>query len=52
MKIPLVHNSYQTSEGKDQAFAEETDLLRCHGHQIFLYQGIPAIQTTTVGAGE
>ena len=38
MKIPLVHNSYQTPEGKDQVFAQETDLLRCRGRQVRLCQ--------------
>jgi hypothetical protein len=49
MKIPLVHNSYQTPGGKDQIFAQETDLLRSHGHQVLPYQSIPAVQTVTVG---
>jgi len=52
MKIPLVHNSYQTPGGKDQVFAQETDLLRCRGRQVLLDQSIPAVQTITVGAGE
>jgi hypothetical protein len=52
MKIPLVHNSYQTPGGKDQIFAQEADLLRSHRHQVLSYQSIPALQTITVGAGE
>jgi glycosyltransferase involved in cell wall biosynthesis len=38
MKILLIHNSYQQPGGEDQVFAQEADLLRAHGHQIFLYQ--------------
>jgi glycosyltransferase involved in cell wall biosynthesis len=38
MKILSVHNSYQTPGGEDQVFAQETDLLRGHGHQVLLYQ--------------
>ena len=38
MKILSVHNSYQTPGGEDQVFAQETDLLRSHGHQVLLYQ--------------
>jgi glycosyltransferase involved in cell wall biosynthesis len=34
MKILSVHNSYQTPGGEDQVFAQETDLLRSHGHQV------------------
>jgi glycosyltransferase involved in cell wall biosynthesis len=38
MKILSVHNSYQNPGGEDQVFAQETDLLRSHGHQVLLYQ--------------
>jgi glycosyltransferase involved in cell wall biosynthesis len=38
MKILSVHNSYQTPGGEDQVFAQEADLLRCHGHRVLLYQ--------------
>jgi glycosyltransferase involved in cell wall biosynthesis len=38
MKILLVHNSYQLPGGEDQVFAQETDLLRSHGHDVLLYQ--------------
>jgi hypothetical protein len=52
MKIPFVHNSYQTPGGEDQIFVRETDLSRCHGYRVLPYQCIPAVQTITVGAGE
>jgi hypothetical protein len=52
MKTPLVHNSYQTPGGEDQVLAQETDLLRSHGHQVLPYLSIPAVQTITVGAGQ
>jgi glycosyltransferase involved in cell wall biosynthesis len=38
MKILAVHNSYQKPGGEDQVFAQETDLLRSHGHRVLLYQ--------------
>src|SRR5580704_5361969 len=38
MKILSVHNSYQNPGGEDQVFAQETDLLRSHGHQVLLYR--------------
>src|ERR1700744_811033 len=38
MKILLVHNSYQLPGGEDQVFAQETDLLRSHGHEVLLYR--------------
>jgi len=37
MKILSVHNSYQNPGGEDQVFAQETDLLRSHGHQVLVY---------------
>ncbi len=37
MKILSVHNSYQLPGGEDQVFAQEAELLRAHGHQVFLY---------------
>jgi glycosyltransferase involved in cell wall biosynthesis len=38
MKILSVHNSYQNPGGEDQVFAQETDLLRSHGHEVLLYR--------------
>lgn len=38
MKILSVHNSYQLPGGEDQVFAQEAELLRAHGHQVFLYR--------------
>jgi glycosyltransferase involved in cell wall biosynthesis len=38
MKILSIHNSYKTPGGEDQVFAQETELLRSHGHQVLLYQ--------------
>jgi glycosyltransferase involved in cell wall biosynthesis len=38
MKILTVHNSYQQPGGEDQVFAQEAELLRAHGHQVFVYQ--------------
>jgi glycosyltransferase involved in cell wall biosynthesis len=38
MKILSVHNSYQKPGGEDQVFAQEAELLRAHGHQVFLYR--------------
>ncbi len=38
MKILSVHNTYQKPGGEDQVFAQETELLRLHGHQVVLYQ--------------
>src|SRR3984885_15995277 len=38
MKILTVHNSYQQPGGEDQVFAQEADLLREHGHQVFVYR--------------
>ena len=38
MKILSVHNSYQQPGGEDQVFAQEAELLRAHGHQVFLYR--------------
>ncbi len=38
MKVLLVHNSYQQPGGEDQVFAQEADLLRSHGHEVYLYQ--------------
>jgi hypothetical protein len=52
MKILSQYNSYHTPGIEDQVFAPKTDLLRCHGHQVLLYQGIPAVQTVPVGAGQ
>jgi hypothetical protein len=52
MKIPLVHNSYQTPGDEDLVFAQETDLPRCRGHRVLPYQTLPAPQTITEGAGE
>ena len=39
MKILSVHNSYQTPGGEDQVFAQETELLRAHGHQVLSVPG-------------
>jgi hypothetical protein len=52
MKILSLHNSNHAPGIEDQVFAQETDLQRCHGHQVLLYQGIPAVQTVPAGAGE
>jgi glycosyltransferase involved in cell wall biosynthesis len=38
MKVLSVHNSYQLPGGEDQVFAQEAELLRAHGHQVFLYR--------------
>lgn len=34
MKVLLCHNFYQQAGGEDQVFADETDLLRTHGHEV------------------
>jgi hypothetical protein len=52
MKILSLHNSHHTPAVEDHVFAHEIDPLRRHGHQVFLYQGIPAQQTPPLGAGE
>jgi glycosyltransferase involved in cell wall biosynthesis len=38
MKILSVHNSYQKPGGEDQVFAQETELLRSHGHQVIQFR--------------
>ena len=38
MKVLLVHNSYQQPGGEDRVFALEADMLRAHGHEVFVYQ--------------
>ena len=37
MKILIVHNRYQIPGGEDQVAAQEAELLRAHGHQVFTY---------------
>lgn len=37
MKILIVHNRYQIPGGEDQVAAQEAELLRAHGHQVFIY---------------
>ena len=52
MKSRSVHNSNHTPGVEHQVFALESDLLRCRGHQVLRYQGIPALQTVPLGARE
>jgi hypothetical protein len=52
MKIFSVHNSNDTPGVQTQFFARESGLLRCHGHQVLLYQSIPTVQTVPVGIWE
>ena len=40
MKILIVHNRYQIPGGEDQVAAQEAELLRAHGHQVFTYSRI------------
>jgi hypothetical protein len=47
MKILCLHNSYHAPTIK----AHEIDPLRRHRRQV-LYQGTPAVQTMTAGAGQ
>jgi len=38
MNILVIHNSYKQAGGEDVVVAQETDLLRRHGHRVTLYQ--------------
>ena len=37
MNILIVHNRYQIPGGEDRVAAQEAELLRAHGHQVFTY---------------
>ena len=37
MKVLVVHNHYQRPGGEDAVFADETRLLREHGHEVLTY---------------
>ena len=37
MKIVVAHNFYQQAGGEDQVFADETQLLERHGHDVVRY---------------
>jgi hypothetical protein len=52
MKILCLHNSCHAHAIEDQVSTHEIDPLRCHGRQVLLYQGIPAVQTLPKGEGE
>lgn len=38
MKILLIHNAYRERGGEDTVFEQESELLRCAGHEVIAYQ--------------
>src|SRR5690348_14125363 len=38
-RVLIVHNRYQLAGGEDRVVEAEADLLRKHGHDVFLYTG-------------
>ena len=37
MRVLLVHNFYQQAGGEDRVFADESELLLAHGHDVVTF---------------